>query len=105
MRALKISLAAKSDVREIARAIAVQNMDAALRFYEAVDQTCLFLSRHPDVRSQRRPVDRSLDGMRSYGVIGFRTYLVSFLPGSRALRILRVMHGARDLDHTMGPAD
>ncbi len=101
MTPVVVSPRAIVDVEEIAGGIAVYNPEAAARFYDAVAQTYDLLGRIPRLGTRRAAVDRRFKGLRSTGVIGFRTYLVFFVATASSVR---VVHGARDIDGLMGPA-
>ncbi len=94
---------AVDDVDDIAAGIAKHDLAAALRFYTAVAETYDMLDRHPFIGSRRSAADPRLAGLRSYGVIGFRNYLVFFVPSTAAVVVVRVFHAARDTDRLMGP--
>ena len=85
--------AARSDVAEIAASISV---DAGIRFHNAVQATCEFLAEYPNVGTRRAAADPKLINLRSYGVRGFRNYLIFFLALSDGVVVARVRHGARD---------
>ncbi len=97
-RRLVVHAQVHEDVNEIAAFIATDNVDAALRFYDAVEHTCEFLSEHPNVGTPRTAADSTMTGIRSYGVSGFRNYLIFFLPLADGAVIARVRHAARDND-------
>ena len=90
------------DVDAIAARIAMDDIAAALRFYGAVEATMAYLGELPGAGTRRSPTDPSLSGLRSYGVIGFRAYLMFFVPSATAVRVIRVLHGACDTDAIMG---
>jgi toxin ParE1/3/4 len=87
--------AARADVDEIA---AGMSLEPGLRFYDAVQKTCEFLSENPNVGTRRSSSDASLTNLRSYGVRGFRNYLIYFLAMTDGAIVLRIRHGARDND-------
>jgi plasmid stabilization system protein ParE len=87
--------AALADVDAIA---AGTSTDAGLRFYDAVQRTCEFLAEYPNVGTRRSAADPSLANLRSYGVRGFRNYLIFFLALADGVVIARVRHAARDHD-------
>ena len=94
---------AVDDVDGIAASIAANDLAAALRFYTAVAETYDLLGRHPLAGSRRLAVDPRLNGLRSYGIIGFRNYLAFFVPSAAEVQVVRVFHAARDTDRLMGP--
>jgi plasmid stabilization system protein ParE len=94
---------AEADVDEIAATIARDNLRAALRFYDRVEETFDRLSDWPLLGTRRRSRDPAFEGLRSYPVRGYRTYLVFYLPRpDGTVEILHVVHGARDIDAALG---
>ena len=85
---------------------------AAERYFAAVDRTCARLAAQP---SSGTPYDSGvprLEGMRRTPVSGFTAYLVFYMPRARGIEVVRVLHGARDierlfagLDDALTPAD
>jgi plasmid stabilization system protein ParE len=67
-----------------------------IRFYDAVQTTGEFLSEYPNVGTRRTAADPSLENLRSYGVRGFRKYLVFFIALADEVVVIRVRHGSRD---------
>ena len=73
-------------------------LEVAERFTDAVDATCRQLLVHPrsglqcDFRNQR------LRGLRRFPVKGFENYLIFYSPRPHGLDVIRVLHGARDLE-------
>ena len=98
-RRLVMHDAARRDVEDIAAAF---SLDAGLRFYDAVQRTCEFLAEHPNVGTRRSAKDPSLSNLRSYGVRGFRKYLIFFVALTDGVYVARVRHGARDNDAWLG---
>lgn len=92
-RRLMVHDAARLDVDDIT---AGMSLDAGLRFYDAVQRTCEFLAEYPNVGTRRSAKDPSLKNLRSYGVRGFRNYLIFFIALSDGVYVARVRHGARD---------
>jgi len=71
---LRIYPAADADVDVPAAFIARNNFDAAMRFYDAVDQTYRQVRDHP-TRWPRYEIDHPrLRNLRKRGVSGFRNY-------------------------------
>lgn len=77
------------------------SVEVAERYFAAVEETCLRLARHPLSGSAYDSGVTRLKGMRRAPVSGFPAYLVFYLPGTtpRSIEIVRVLHGARDIEH------
>jgi len=94
---LRIYPSADADVDDAARFIAQDNLTAALRFYDAVDQTYRQIREHP-TRWPRYELDHPrLANLRKRSVLGFRNYLVFYQIDVNIVEIIRVLHGARDI--------
>jgi toxin ParE1/3/4 len=52
----------------------------------------------PDLGRARSFMRPGLSGLRSFRVAGFRNYLVFYRTSPCGIDIVRVLHGARDLD-------
>jgi plasmid stabilization system protein ParE len=46
--------------------------------------------------------DPKLAGMRAWPITRFPKYLIFYLPTKRGIRVLRVIHGARDMRRIFG---
>ena len=88
---------ARADVLEMAIAMAVDTVDAAIKFVDAFESTIVWLADEPHVGRARgfRRVDRR--GVRSWAIQGFPNHLVFYTVAARQVFIVRVLHGARDL--------
>jgi toxin ParE1/3/4 len=73
--------------------------EVAERYYAAVAKTCGRLVRQPLSGTPYESGVARLRGMRRVPVSGFKAYLVFYIPHSRGIEIVRVLHGARDIDH------
>jgi toxin ParE1/3/4 len=94
---LRIRPAADADVDDAALFIAQDNLEAALRFYNAVDRTYRQIQEHPE-RWPRYDLDHpQLAGLRKRSVVRYKNYLVFYLVDNGSVEIIRVLHGARDI--------
>lgn len=89
---------AEADIDEIAQWIAKDDLNAALRFYAATQHTFKFLGAFPNTGTRRHSTRPQLNGLRSIGVCGFRNYIILFVPSGSEVRIIRVFHGARNIE-------
>ena len=88
------------DILDIVRSIRRHNPSAASRFVEAFRSSVELLSRMPDLG--RRRTDLDAPETRSWRVPGFRNYLIFYEVLPDRLRLLRVLHGSRDLQAEVG---
>jgi toxin ParE1/3/4 len=78
--------------------IALDNVAAADRFVDAVDDTLQRLSRMPGMGRKRNFPHSRLTELRSFCVKGFENILVFYGPTSDGIEVFHVIHGARDID-------
>jgi toxin ParE1/3/4 len=88
------------DMLDIVRRIRPHNPGVAVRFVEAFKSSVELLSRMPEI-GRARP-DLGAPETRSWRVKGFRKYLIFYEAFPDRVRLLRVLHGARDLQAELG---
>src|SRR5207248_9944802 len=96
MARLLVRPLAEDDIDKIAARIAKDNLSAALRFYERVEETLNLLNVWPHCGAIRTSKNPALEGLRSYPIPGFRSYLLFYLPVKKGIEVVRVIHVARD---------
>lgn len=96
MAAARRSPLAKADLREIADLIARDNLNAALRLLDQVDTVCQRLAEFPGMGPQR---DELQPGLRSFPI---GNYLLIYRAVPGGIELVRVLHGARNLDSIFG---
>jgi toxin ParE1/3/4 len=84
------------DVREIVAYIASDNPDAAARFVPALEATYTQLAALPGMGSVRTFRRKDLQGVRMVPVTGFEQYLLFYVTMLRRVKVLRILHAARD---------
>jgi len=94
--------AAKRDLVEQADFIAQDNLEAALRFLDAAEKTFAQLARLPRIGKSRKVKSRVFANVRQFPITGFEKYLVFYRPIKGGIEVLRVLHGARDLNLIIG---
>ena len=88
---------AQDDIDEHAIHIAGDNLDAGLRFLDAIDHARSELAHLPEIGSARRFDPPALSGLRVWPVPRFENWLIFCRIDEQALTVVRVLHGARDL--------
>jgi len=83
---------ALQDLDEIWDYIAVDNPDAADRFVEAIAEKCHLLAKFPKIGTLCESLHLGL----RYLPVG--KYLLFYLPIEDGVEVVRVLHGARDVD-------
>jgi plasmid stabilization system protein ParE len=92
MKGYEFSPEARDDLQEIWAYIAGENPGAADRLEEDIYEACELLARNPHA-GHKRP-DLTDEPVRFWPVR--RRYLLIFLPETEPLKIVRILHGARD---------
>jgi antitoxin ParD1/3/4 len=91
----RFTRSAENDLFEIWCYIARDSTDAANRVEEAIYDACALLARSPQA-GHLRP-DLTPRTVRFWTVSPFKTYVVIYDPEVRPLRVLRILHGGRNL--------
>lgn len=86
------------DLIQIATYLAQDNLDASDRFLGAVEETFKQLAQMPQIGKLSDFSHPSLVDVRQQAVKGFRKYLVFYRPMEKGVEILRIIHGARDVE-------
>ena len=84
------------DVLTIVEYIASDNPDAAARFVPALEATYAQLVALPGIGSVRNFVRKDLQGVRMIPVTGFEYYLLFYSTTQKHVKVLRILHAARD---------
>ena len=86
------------DLRQIAQYIAHDDRRAAIRFLDAAETTFQQLAESPELGSLGEFQSPALSGVRRWRVKRFTNYLIFYRPLADGIEVLRVLHGARDID-------
>ena len=89
---------AKRDLIQIGRYIAQDSVSSAVRFLRSARSDMRKLAEMPGMDARRDFEDARLAELRSWPIGGFRNYLIFYLPLSDGIEVVRVLHGARDLE-------
>ena len=86
------------DLMEIAQSIALDDPEAAVRVLHRIDSSLRLLATQPHLGTEYHPLRYSLLGIRMIPVPEFRNYLIYYrpLPFGAGVRVLHVIHAARD---------
>lgn len=87
--------AAASDLAAIADFIATDNLTAALGFYDEIDHLLSVIAEYPEIGEA---VAHLSPGLRRF-TLG--NYLLFYLHIGEEIVLIRVLHGARDIDRLM----
>jgi toxin ParE1/3/4 len=78
--------------------LARQNVTAARRFFNAVQQAIERLARMPGLGSPVEIWNPQLEGVRYLTIQGFRNYVVYYRPLEDGIEVLHIVHASRDVD-------
>ncbi|HEX4651880.1 MAG TPA: type II toxin-antitoxin system RelE/ParE family toxin [Granulicella sp.] len=107
VRLVQLTPRARQDLRAIARYLRREGAGAAVvwRFRAAVERTLTLLAEHPWMGTKVAARHRELSALRAFVLRGFESYMIFYLPSERFITVLRVLHGARDLERLLTPDD
>ncbi|PSF35517.1 type II toxin-antitoxin system RelE/ParE family toxin [Aphanothece hegewaldii CCALA 016] len=86
------------DLIELATYIATDNLDASERFLTAAEETFQQISKLPQMGKQCQLSNPELAEIRQQAIKGFKNHLVFYRVLNSDIEIIRVLHGARDLE-------
>lgn len=88
---------AREDLIDIYVYLAERSTDAAERFLRTAEATFLKLAELPGLGRRWESPHAELADLRVTSIPKFRSYLVFYRPVSSGIKVIRVLHGARDL--------
>lgn len=97
-RRLEIAPKADEDIDRHFNHIVSESLDAAVKFYDAMFQTFDELLSMPLMGRESEYRSPKLSDMRQWRVKGFTKYLIFYRPLSDGIEIIRILHGASDLE-------
>jgi toxin ParE1/3/4 len=77
------------------------SLETALRFYDAARSTFEKIAQMPALGERRDSANPRLAGLRVWRVEGFEKHLIFYRPTEGGIEIVRVLHGARDIDSVL----
>lgn len=75
--------------------------EAAKRFLEAADATISKLACQPHIGTPKKLKNPRLKGLRRWPVDGFEVIGIYYLLVEDVMRVIRVLHGKRDIDRVL----
>ena len=97
-RAVNKTSPARVDLREAAFYLDEQTFGLGDRFLIATERAFEQLAETPGLGAVRRFDDPRFTGLRSWRIRGFENWLVFYRVTEEAVEVVRVLHGARDVD-------
>ncbi len=91
---------ADQDIDEQALYIAAHSsVGMGQRFYHSIQETLNLLATHPSLGTKTHFQNVHLKGTRFFPVKSFEHHILFYKQTPRGLDVLRVVHGARDMEH------
>ncbi len=90
--------AADTDINKHFDYLAERSVEAGLRFLRAVTRSLEDLALMPGIGARRDYHNPDLGGLRMSPVTGFENYLIFYLTAEDSIRVVRVLHGAQDIE-------
>ena len=87
---------ARQDILEIADYLAGQSLEIAMRFLDQAEASFERLSQMPELGTICQVQHPETIDTRVWPVAGFPNHLIFYRPEPEQLRIIRVLHGARN---------
>lgn len=97
-----LSPEAVDDLEIIWTYIARDNPRAADDVIESAYRLCGVLGEHPELGRVREFSQRELAGLRSFVITDFPNYVIFYRVKGKGVEIVRVLHGARDIERLFG---
>ncbi len=85
-----------NELLDIAEHLGQDNPEAGQRFIDACEETFAELARMPQLGSARAFTHPDLQNIRMWHVKGYDKYLIFYRPTKTTLRLLHIVHAARD---------
>jgi toxin ParE1/3/4 len=89
---------ALNDLEEIQVAIGRNSMMAAERFLIAAERAFELLASMPELGGRSESAHPILSKLRIWPIHRFRKYLILYRPLANGIEVVRVVHGARDIE-------
>lgn len=87
--------AVKTDLKEIWKYIAAHDRERADTFLRIVDDKLKSLAQHPFIGKERAEI---MEGLRSFPV---KSYVIFYRPLDDGIEVIRIIHGARDIENLL----
>lgn len=101
---IQLTPQASNDLDDEFGYLAECNADAVRRFYAPAQETFSSLAEMPGIGALRDYQNPLFAGMRMRAINGFRNYLTFYMTTDDSIQVLRVLHGARDIERIFSPA-
>jgi toxin ParE1/3/4 len=76
-------------------------LDTALRFYDGASTTFGKIASMPGIGERWQSINPRLAELRVWRIDGFEKHFIFYRPTADGIEIIRVFHGARDIDNEL----
>lgn len=87
-----------ADLKQLSEFIARDSQKSAERFLHAVEVALQFLAGMPEFAGRCEFRSPDLQDLRVWPIRKFKNHLIFYRPIENGIEVVRVLHGARDLD-------
>lgn len=102
MSRYRLTPEAANDLESIIAHIAYDNPDAAAQVLEAMTEAFEALSTMPHMAPKRARLAAKFPELRFWPIPRYRNYLIFYEPDSEGIRVIRILHAARNGDEILG---
>jgi len=99
---VRLRSAAEKDVVLCASFLREKNTEVAIHFLDALDGAFKILENSPGIGGTCHFKNPLFDGIRVWSVTGFKNYLIFYRLLTDEIEVVRILHGARDLESIFG---
>jgi toxin ParE1/3/4 len=92
---------AQHDLRAISARIRRDRPQTAARFLRAAQSAFKKLLRLPHLGVSWESSNPALEGLRVWPIRGFENFVIFYRPIDAGIEIIRILHGARDIEDTL----
>lgn len=96
-----VTLRAENDLDGLANFIAKDNLDAALKLYDMAAITFSNIALNPKIGKKYKPINSVLKGIRVFPIKSFPKYLAFYQENQDRVKIIRILHHARNIKKLM----
>ncbi len=98
----RVRPAADEDLDDQAGYLAMHaSLDVALRFYDAASSTFAKIASMPGIGERWPSANPRLANLHISRIEGFEKHLIFYRPAADGIDIIRVLHGARDIESVL----
>jgi len=102
MSSFRLTADAENDLNLIWDFIAQDNVDAANRVLDKMQDAMELLAEMPEMAQKRPGLSKVYPNLRVWPLPDYPNYLVFYLPVEAGILVIRILHGARNIEEIFG---